>query len=367
MEQSESSDVVIAGAGIIGLSLALEMLSRGFSVTVVERGRAMRGASWAAGGMLAAHDPENPPALLPLSLHSLQLYPGYLKKIELLSRRKVPLRTDRTLQQGHSLFDGSATRSHTPAFLHEAQLDIPGLVSLPRNFFWLLEQSLDPRDLCAALPLACAAAGARLIEETEVLHVESSSAGVAVRVQRGRLHAKTFVNCSGAWAGESSLGALPVEPIKGQMVTVALPVERMRCVLRTPDFYAIPRGDGRVTVGATVERAGFDTNVEEPRISALIETAARLLPELAAAPRIESWAGLRPGTPDGLPILGAAAEKHCWHATGHYRNGVLLAPATARVMAQLITGEQPDVPVDNFSPDRLSVGLAASSGLARSK
>ncbi|MGC1781908.1 MAG: FAD-dependent oxidoreductase [Acidobacteriaceae bacterium] len=355
MRSSRITDVVVAGGGIIGLSIALELRQRGLSVVVLERAHAMRSASWAAGGMLAGRDPETPPALLPLALRSLELYPEYLDRIETLSGECVPLRTRRTLLQP-TMRPGTDTEAATAA---EMQLWIPGLNEAARNFIWLDEDSLDPRDLCRALPTAFQAAGGSLLEDTAVLEIESRGTEIAVKASRERgtgaqipIHAGFFVNCCGAWAGQPLFGEIPVAPVKGQMVTVALDANRLRCVLRTPNFYAIPRGDGRVTVGATVEHAGFDQAVEEEQLTGILRTAAQMLPEIELAPRLESWAGLRPGTPDELPILGRAEADRCWHAAGHYRNGILLAPATARMMAQAILGEPTDVPLQDFSPSR---------------
>ncbi len=353
MGGSLSSDVIIAGGGIIGLSLGLELRQRGFSVIVLERHRAMRAASWAAGGMLAARDPENPPALLPLSLHSLALYPNYMERIEAASGLPVRPRTSKTLQQNSQSAAWSVDEVISrEAIFQEAQSLIPGLVDSGEKFIWLEEQSLDPRDFCRALPAAFLAENGTLLEENPVLAVENSGLGVLVQTPHAQIHADTFVNCCGAWAGVPPLGGLPVEPIKGQAITVALAPERLPCVLRTREFYAIPRGDGRVTIGATVENVGFDETVEPHRIAALLSAASRLLPEILDAEHLESWAGLRPSTPDGLPVLGPAELENCWHATGHYRNGVLLAPVTARLIAQMITGESLDIPIQNFSPSR---------------
>lgn len=359
MDRSQTTDVVIAGAGIIGLSIGLELRHRGLSVTVLERQHAMRAASWAAGGMLAARDPENPPALLPLALHSLALYPAYLARIAAASGQPVPLRTERTLQQVVGTADAD-----TGLILEEARTWIPGLERTENKFIWLEEQSLDPRDLCRALPAAFVGEKGTLLEGTPVMGIEPSASGIVVHTARERIDAGGFINCCGAWAGEPGVGTLPVEPVKGQMATVALNPDRLRCVLRTPEFYAIPRGDGRVIVGATIEHVGFDQTVEQHRIDALLRTVSGLLPEISTAKRLESWAGLRPGTPDGLPILGAGAGKHCWHATGHYRNGVLLAPVTARLIVQAILGEPPDVPLENFSPWRFQATGSADEAAA---
>lgn len=355
MKRSHTVDAVVAGGGIIGLSLGLELRQKGLTVKVLDRHHAMQAASWAAGGMLAARDPENPSALLPLSLLSLALYPAFLEKVTALSGLPVPLRTRRTLQQVEA--SHPATGFVEDATIEQIQQWIPGFAPTDQigRFFWLEEESIDPRDLCQALPAAFLRKKGKLLEGTPVLAVEKASSGLVVETPHDRIHTSTFINCCGAWAGEPRLGALPVEPVKGQVVTVELNPDRLRCVLRTPDFYAIPRGDGRVTVGATIEHVGFDQTVEPHRIDELIRAVAGLLPEVDHAPHLETWAGLRPGTPDGLPILGEM--EHCWHATGHYRNGVLLAPATARVVAQSIVGESTDVPLENFSPSRFATAF----------
>jgi len=364
-------DVVIAGAGIIGLSLGMELLQRELSVTVLDRQPAMRSASWAAGGMLAARDPENPAALLSLSLRSLELYPAYPQRAQALSRRGIPIRTTRTLQQIPARVHGDR-REEDCSIMQQAGADIPGLRRGPENgkdhtWAWLEEESLDPRDLCRALPSAFLAEKGTLREDAAVLSVESASSGVIVKTARGDIHAGAFVNCCGAWAGELRPGCLAVGPVKGQMATVSLAPDRLRCVLRTPRFYAIPRGDGRVAIGATVERAGFDPVVEEESIAGLARMAAEYLPEIGRAPRLETWVGFRPGTPDGLPILGAAAMEHCWHATGHFRNGILLAPVTARVIAQTMLGESPEVALDAFFPARFELADILTREVASSR
>jgi glycine oxidase len=143
------------------------------------------------------------------------------------------------------------------------------------------------------------------------------------------------------------------------MANLRCAAERLRCVVRTPGIYLIPRGDGRVTVGSTVEMAGFDESVAEDSVRKMAALALRLLPEAEAPAEMDMWAGLRPGTPDGLPILGQAAQRDCWQATGHYRDGILLGPVTGRVMAQVMLGETPDVALEPFAATRF---VAAASG-----
>jgi glycine oxidase len=351
MNGSIVADVAIAGGGIIGLSLGLELRRRGLSVVVIERQQAMSSASWAAGGMLAVHDPQNPPELLPLSLRSRSLYPSYLERIEALSGLKVPLRTRRAMQ-----YVGSDRGSVDTVSAAEMKEFAPGLDPGGCIFEWIEEGSLDPNDVREALPPAFRAAGGTLLEETEMLSVESAARGLVVVTPKQLISAGMFVNCCGAWAGDSErgMGKLPVVPVKGQMGNLRCAPERLRCVVRAPGIYLIPRGDGRVTIGSTIEHVGFDETVQEPSIRHMAEAALKLLPEAEAPAQMDMWAGLRPGTPDTLPILGAAEKDHCWHATGHYRDGILLAPVTGHVMAQAMLGETPDVPLDHFAPSRFN-------------
>ncbi len=322
------TEVLIAGGGIIGLSAALELAGHGLRVAVLERGKAMQEASWAAAGMLAATDPENPPALQALAELSIRRYPAFLQRVEQLSGLRVPLRTAKTLQ-----------------YTHEGEQ------------LWLEEHSFDPRDLCAALPAAVRAAGVELIEETEVLRVTVDGGGVVAETARGSFSAAKFISCCGAWL--PPLGTLPVFPVKGQMATVRLPDGVvLDHVIRTPELYLVPRGDGRVVIGATVEHGGFDKSVERSAIQRMLASATRLWPAMAAAEIVETWAGLRPASEDGLPILGECVGEfanRCWAAAGHFRNGILLAPATAHLIGQLLRGEKPDVDIAAFRCDRFAV------------
>jgi glycine oxidase len=313
----------------------------------------MSSASWAAGGMLAVHDPQNPQELMPLAAKSWELYPAYLERVESLSGKKVPLRTRRAMQHvAQERWAENGTRTGVGSVVSQDELAeiAPGLDITGHVFEWLDEGSLDPNDLREALPAAFIAAGGTLLEETEMLGVESVTGGVLVQTTRKLISAGTFVNCCGAWAGAE--GGLPVVPVKGQMANLRLAPERLRCVVRAPGIYLLPRGDGRVTIGATIEHVGFDETVQEISVRRMAEAALSLLPEAEAPVQMDMWAGLRPGTPDGLPILGPAAKANCWHATGHYRDGILLGPVTGRVMAQAILGEVPEVALAAYAATR---------------
>lgn len=320
-QPASASDVLIAGAGIIGLSLALELHARGARVLVLERDTALAHASISAAGMLAVHDPHNPPALLPLSEFSAQFYPAFLARIEKLSSITVPFHTDTTLQYS----SGSITR--------------------------FAEHSLDPRQLAAALLAAARAAGIELREHTE-FHPASALSG------------QVIVYTTGAWAPHDLKHSFPIRPRKGQMLRVRLPpaLYGLCEVHRGDEIYIVPRTldpqAGTALIGATVEDAGFDTSTHPRDLTHLRALAAALLPALSdesAAPQLEAWAGLRPHTPDRLPILGplAPGSRH-FIATGHYRNGILLAPATAVLLADLIEAKPPILNLTPFSPSRFS-------------
>jgi glycine oxidase len=347
------TEVAIAGGGIIGLSAALEFASAGLSVTVFEQGRAMAEASGAAAGMLAASDPENPAALRSLGELSAALYPQFLERIEELSGERVPIRTQRTIQAAREIPQGF--QELTAAKLEEAA---PEIAVSAWRFFTLDEQSLDPRDLARTLPRAVREAGITLIEDTRVTEVREHGRAAEIATNAGEWTAEKFVHASGAWAGRMS--GLPIGPRKGQMVMVEeSSLAKLEVVLRTPEIYLVPRGDGRVVIGATVEDAGFDKQVDEIAVTGLMETAAALWPPVREARLVQSWTGLRPATPDGLPVIDACGE-HCWVAGGHFRNGILLAPGTARLLREMMLGEPLSVDVSDFGCGRFAEAAATS-------
>jgi glycine oxidase len=351
----ETAEVIVAGGGIIGLSIALELARNGFLVRVLEKGRAMSEASWAAAGMLSPHDPAHPSELASLADLSIRLYPEYLSTVERLSGRSVQVRTRAAI----STEEENSTSVTMSA--EEAQRRIPGLATEGRSFYWVEEVSLDPRDLCAALPLATAAAGVVLKEGTEVVAVRSHADSVEITTSTGTMSAGAFVNCCGAWAAgilhpdERQHPAAGVEPWKGQIFTVQMerPLD-LAYVLRSPEVYLVPRGGGKIVVGATVERVGFDRRVDPLTIRRLQAQAAKLWPPIASAEVVESWTGLRPGTSDGLPLIGSAGHPRCWVATGHFRNGILLAPATGLIVRQLLQGSPPAIGLEAFVPGKPS-------------
>lgn len=332
----EATDVVVVGAGLIGLALALELQERGADVTVIERGRSLRGASIAAAGMLAAEDPHNPAELGPLSALSVAGYPAFLRRIEDLSGIAVPFQTEATVQYRAG---GVAER--------------------------LAEWSLDPRQLATALLAAVKMTPIRLFEETQIAAVEDGPSGLGIRLTSGDGFAcGVLVYTAGSWTPEAMMGlgcaAVPIVPRKGQMLRLRLPTGVvLNEVHRSEQIYVVPRRvgpqAGTVLVGASVEDAGFDTTVNPGTLKRLRELASGLVAELGSeteAPQLEAWAGLRPATPDLLPVIGACERQRHFIAGGHYRNGILLAPGTARVMADLLEGKSPMLDILAFSCER---------------
>ncbi len=319
MSSSTHHSIVIVGAGIIGSSLALELRRRGADVVLIDRGQALAQASIAAAGMLAADDPHNPPALRPFATLSASLYPEFLQRLAALTGLEVPFQTLSTIQY-------SATDE-------AQQLD---------------ERSLDPRQLAAALRAALPLAGVTLREYADTLDLAPTA---------------TLIHTTGAWF-DSPL-APAVTPRKGQMLRVQLPpaLHGLDQVHRSEHVYIVPRlfgpQAGTALIGATVEDAGFDTTVGAEALATLRSSAAALLPELgneSTARMLEAWAGLRPATADELPILGRLQDKaNQFVATGHYRNGILLAPATATLMADLVQGKPLPPWLTTFAPDRFAL------------
>lgn len=338
---TRTPDVLVIGAGLIGLAMALEFHDRGASVTVVDRGRSLSGASSAAAGMLAAEDPGNPVEVRGLSRLSIERYPAFLRRIEMLSGIAVPFQTKTAVQY---LEGGSAVR--------------------------LAEHSLAPRQLAAGLRAAVHSTSIRLIEETLIVSQRWGRDGTTVQLRGGEaIRARAVVYAAGAWTGELMKAvdgdAIAITPRKGQMLRVHLPFP-LDEVHRSERIYIVPRTSGpqvgTALIGATVEDAGFDTSVHGADLSALRGLAAELLPGLASevdAPMVESWAGLRPTTADGLPLVGALRREGQFVATGHYRNGILQAPGTAVVMADLLEGKGAGIDISALSPMRFTCSASA--------
>jgi glycine oxidase len=351
----KSWDVIIIGGGIIGLSLSIALRKKGASVLLVERGEPGREASHAAGGMLVDCPNETPAVLQPLATASARMYPEFAHELEVESGMKVDLR-----DQGTIVFPSAAHADFglQGAALVSAQLAElePLLAAGNGRAFHLQERSVDPRALTAAALKTAKNRGVDFSSGDAVTAVNLSDDHITgVTTTKTAFLASKVVNCAGAWSGWIGPQPFPTRPVKGQMLCLAMhPRDPLKHVIRTPDVYLIPRSDGRLLVGATVEEAGFDKRVDAATIKGLHQAALSLVPRLADSRILEDWAGLRPGTPDALPILGPTATPGYYVATGHFRDGILLAPITAQVMADVIEENGCQYDLRPFSPARFS-------------
>ncbi len=346
-------DVIVVGAGLIGLAIAFELAERGASVRIYERGEPGRAASWAGAGMLAPYTERiRNEALLDLCAASLAEYPAFVERILAASGIDASLQLDGVIYVAFESDGLQALREQAKALtarhVESRMLDRSETL---RAAPWLRggvlgallksgEGRVDNRRLGRALAVACEARGAH-IEHSSSITVECDARRVlGVRTDRGFVGAGAVVNACGAWAaqlaGVPRACVPPIEPVKGQMIALATPVGFVRRATWVPGAYLVPRDDGRLLVGATSEASGFDERVTAHGVHELLHASLGAAPALAGFSLTESWAGLRPGTPDGLPFLGPAPLDGLFLATGHYRNGILLAPATARLIADAI-------------------------------
>lgn len=352
----KSWDVIIVGGGIIGLSLAIALRKRGAQVLIVERGEPGHEASHAAAGMLVDCPDETPAALQALATASARMYPEFVLELQDESGIHVDLRDQGTIVVPSREHAYDPANSLPAPF---AELE-PALADPVRPARFLKERSVDPRALVAA---ALKAAKHRAVDissgstVTTVLLSDGRVSGVAT--DKTHYAAPIVVNCAGAWSGQFPPHHFPTRPVKGQMLAV-VGQRMLKHVIRTPEVYLVPRSDGRILIGATVEEAGYDKRTDAETIHRLHQLAIRLIPALEQARVLEAWAGLRPGTPDGLPILGETSTPGYFAATGHFRDGILLTPITAEVMARVITGVKLEQDITPFSPTRFGQMQAAS-------
>jgi glycine oxidase len=347
-------DVVIIGAGIIGLSLAISLRKQGLQVLVVERGEPGREASSAAAGMLVGSGTEMPPLLMPLAGDSARLYSEFVHELEDESGLKVDLRDHGTILLGNQ---AEFPREAQPLGTEELTSLDPAISEIDiRNVAvsYLPERSVDPRLLVTAALKAARHRGVDISSGSKVedLLIERECI-CGVRTAQTSYSSKIVVNCAGAWAGEIGPQQFPVRPVKGQMLAV-IGGPALKHVIRGEEVYLVPRSDGRIVIGSTLEDAGFNKQTHADAIEKMFRAATELVPEFSKSRRHEDWAGLRPGTPDDLPILGETATRGYFIASGHYRDGILLAPITAQVMTDIILSRTLAHDLSAFAPSRFS-------------
>lgn len=358
------ADVVVVGAGVIGLSIAWRLAQAGRSVTVLERADVGAGASLAATGMLAPaaeHEPGSDP-LLPLALASLARWPSFRDALEAASGIGIDYRTHGTLVLAigrdeverlrfrHCL----QTRSGIAArWLSGPEVREREPILRPSVTAGILcpdDHQVDPRKVMAALVRACRTAGVALVAPCAAEVLDWAGGRVrGVQTAQGRVSADTVILASGAWSGEGGLlpaeFALPVRPIKGQALALRTTARTgtISHMVWTEQVHMAPKGDGDLIVGATVEDCGFRPGLTAGGLYAVLEGARRVLPGIEEMEVSAIWSGFRPTSDDDAPIVDAVAPGLVV-ATGHHRNGYLLTPATAdAVLALVETGTLPEV------------------------
>ena len=346
--------MAVIGGGVIGLLSALRLAQRGHSVRVVERGEPGREASWAAAGILGAQaEAKAKGPFLELCLRSRELYPALAEELgDIGFSRCGVLRLAFTEEEAEQIREQQAWQSG--AGLRAELVHHPGA----RLALWQPDDGVvDNRKLTLALRSALDGARVPVLRARAVRLRFGRDALEAVETEREVLPTRRAVVAAGAWSAEiggSGIATDELAPVRGQMIAYHAPPPAS--VVFGGGGYAVPR-PGRVLVGATMEREGFDRRTTPEGLAWLREVAARLLPELAALQPAEHWAGLRPASRDGLPLLGRTLPGVVV-ATGHHRNGILLAPATAELVVQLVEGASPELRA--FAPGRFQEAGVAS-------
>lgn len=361
-------DVIVVGGGVIGLASGWRLAQKGLRVAVIERGEPGGGTTHVAAGMLAPvaeADPAEEP-LMDLMAASARAYPAFVSELAeasgldpgyadcgtLIAARDRDeaeiLDRELSLRQRFGL-NASRLRPSEARRLEPALAPtLRGALELPDD------HAIDPRRLTAALARAIRS---ELITGTEVTELDVTDGAVrgVISSTGRRFGAPRVVIAAGVWSERlvPDEARVPLRPVKGQILRLRDPSGPglLTRVLRTPSAYVVPRGDGRYVLGATVEERGFDTSVTAGALFELLRDASELLPGLSELVVEELSAGLRPGTPDNAPVIGAGIVDGLFWATGHYRHGILLAPITAELIAGALTGEP--VP-EAFSPRRFA-------------
>jgi glycine oxidase len=368
-----SHDVIIIGGGIIGGSIAWELARRGLHPLVLDRQEAGREASWAAAGMLqTAPESADGFPLVPLARASLALYPEFVAANEADSGRTVGLRRTGAMEIFFS--SGGARALSTFIALHhglglpaealplDEALEMEPALSRHAQAAALLPQecALDSRALTDAVLAAAVAGGAVVLAGVGVESLIVNGARVEGVIAAGhRFAADHVILAAGAFSSrlDAARRYAPTRPVRGQMVALLSSAPPIRRVLRSTRGYIVPRDDARpqrLVAGSTLENAGYEKRVTPEGIARVLEAAQEIVPDLAAAAIVETWSGLRPDTPDHLPILGPTELEGLTIATGHFRNGILLAPITAKLIAEWITERRVSFEWDIFSPLRFA-------------
>jgi glycine oxidase len=364
-------DVIIVGGGAIGLSIARALAVTGRNILVLDRGNLRDAASWAAAGMLAPQsESDSPNPFFDLCVASSRMYPDWIQRLHeesgvdpeyadsgllfVASTEEALCRLQRSAEWQRSAGLKAELVSTRDVFSLEPRLTLPtvGAMLFPG------ECHVTPRRLLEALTGACAVHRVEIRSGVRVLEIVQADGKITgVRTATEVFEASTVVIASGVRSSELAglSPALPLSPRKGQILSLTSNPPGFTHMIRWEHAYVVPRRGGELIVGATNEDVGFDRSVTPAGVGGLLQKVQQLSSHVGALPIHEMWTGLRPATPDGLPIIGSASLEGLIYATGHYRNGILLAPITAAAVAALVEGQSSPVPLTAFAPSRFAV------------
>ncbi len=366
-------DILVIGAGVVGCATACELARRGASVEVVDDRPAGMGATQASAGILAPYiEADEGSALLDLTVRSLELFDPFLECVAGTGGVPVAYKRTGTLDLAllpetmtrlgavsgwladrgvaAELLDAEAVRDREPQITPEA---LGGLLIPSQGF-------VAAHDFTRSLAAAARKRGVRILEQGRVRRISRHDSDTIVTTDRGTLTADAVVIAAGSWSGQIEIegvaAALPVRPVRGQLLHLAWPGPPLQRVTWAEESYLVPWDDGTLLVGATVEEVGFDERATAAGVSDLLTAAVRVVPRVRDAGFASARAGLRPGTPDGLPIIGPSSHvPGVMYATGHYRNGVLLAPLTAHLVADAMLEGRLDPMLELTTPARFGL------------
>jgi len=363
-----SFDVVIAGGGLIGGSIALELAEAGMRVGLYDAREPGREASWASAGMISPA-PESPAMIpyMPMSLGSVALYPEFIRRVEEVTGKSAGYRKDGALDailSGNvqeelstiiALQHGVGLRAEALSAEQARELEPALTDEIEAAIFRPDEASLDNRAFTDAVLEAARIKGAKIFAGNGATAVwKEGGRAKGLILEQGRAEAEWTIIAAGCFSARIA-GAepyAPVSPAKGQMVALRCESVSLRRILWVDHTYLVPRNDGRIIAGSTIERTGFDHDVTAGGIHKILSGAMLLVPALEKARIEETWAGLRPDSPDHLPIIGPTDIEGLLVATGHFRSGILLAPITARLIREWVTKQEVSVDWERFSPMR---------------
>lgn len=373
-ENNIGFDAIFVGGGVIGLACAWRASQRGANVCVLERDRPAAGASGVAAGMLAPVGEASwgEERVLAFNLESLHRWPGFAEQLEAGSELQTGFAQPGAL---HVALDRDEAEELRRRYELHRSLGLesewlrgsdcrglePGLATAVRGGAHVPgEATADPRKVVAALLAALDGRGVAVHSGAEVVSAKRRAGVWRVETAAGRaFEGAQLVLSAGAWSGQAQWlpdGVPPIRPVKGEILTLRGSADQPVCtgIVAGERVYMVPRSDGRLIVGATVEERGFETTVTAGGVHELLREAYRVVPEIAELELLEAAAGLRPGSPDNAPLVGAGDAEGLLIATGHFRNGVLQAPVTADSIAALLAGEAAPIDLEPFSPRRFA-------------